>query len=208
MDRKLSIDMQGSHEVHRGTHTDQAALYDFLMDNGKVSGHDFNYEEECSHVESNRWDLPLEFHFCVWGQTLGIKYTFIPSFFIATFTEQRCVLAIIGISSGLTVTSVSRVTLKMLLGMGFLLIVTVLGLFLIRSRHKLRETVQLGLDLLDLVMLLVTLKAKAARVRATDWWAPAVHDPLYLTIFFLSNRLNSSTICAWTVFSIVFFSHS
>lgn len=57
----------------------------------------------------------------------------------------------------------------MLLSVGFLLLITFLGVFLMRRRHKLRETVQLGLDLLDLVMLLVTLKAKAARVRGTDW---------------------------------------
>lgn len=53
VDRKLSIGMQGSHEVHRGTHADKATLYDFLVDNGKIPAHHFNYEEERAYVQSN-----------------------------------------------------------------------------------------------------------------------------------------------------------
>ncbi|CAM9226577.1 unnamed protein product [Ascophyllum nodosum] len=53
----------------------------------------------------------------------------------------------------------------------FLLIVSVLGVLFLKERHKLRGAVQLLLDLLDLVMLLLTLKVKAARVRGVDWSA-------------------------------------
>lgn len=52
-----------------------------------------------------------------------------------------------------------------------LLVVTALGILflLLAGRRKVREAIRLGLDLLDLVKLLVTLRVKAARVRGVDW---------------------------------------
>lgn len=39
----------------------------------------------------------------------------------------------------------------------------------VTSRRRLRQAIQLGIDLLDLVRLLVVLRVKAARVRSVDW---------------------------------------
>lgn len=52
------------------------------------------------------------------------------------------------------------------------LVVTALGILcflLFAGRGKVQDAIRLGLDLLDLVKLLVTLRVKAARVRRIDW---------------------------------------
>lgn len=45
----------------------------------------------------------------------------------------------------------------------------ILCFLLVAGRRRVLEAIRLGVDLLDLVKLLVTLKVKAARVRGIDW---------------------------------------
>lgn len=45
----------------------------------------------------------------------------------------------------------------------------ILCFLLLAGRRRVLDAVRLGVDLLDLVKLLVTLRVKAARVRGIDW---------------------------------------